>query len=176
MPHNEIALNRMILIGITVYILLMTVPFVPGAEIGIAMLTAFGAPIAPLVYCATVIALTLAFLIGWLVPQGVIIGALKRLRLHRAANALEMAKDLPREKRLDSLMSGSSPRLIRFGTRYRYLALCIAINTPGNFLIGGGGGIALLAGMSRLYSPALYVLAVMIAVAPVPLFVFPFGM
>ena len=40
---------------------------------------------------------------------------------------------------------------------------------PGNVLIGGGGGIAMVAGLSRLYSLAGFLLAVGVAVAPVPL-------
>ena len=84
-PDSELMLNPMILIGISVYIVLMTIPFVPGAEIGIAMLTAFGAAVAPLVYCATVIALVLAFIIGRLVPEAKVIRGLRALHLNRAA-------------------------------------------------------------------------------------------
>lgn len=39
-----------------------------------------------------------------------------------------------------------------------------------NILIGGGGGIALMAGMSRLFPLPVYLLTVICAVAPVPLF------
>lgn len=176
MPHNEIAVHRMILIGISVYIVLMTIPFVPGAEIGIAMLTAFGAAIAPLVYCATVAALVLSFIIGRLVPEAIVINALLALRLKRAARSVEAIQSMPPDARLKTLMSGGNPRLVQFGMRYRYVALCLAINLPGNFLIGGGGGIALMAGLSRLFSPVYYILTIALAVAPVPLFVFLFGM
>jgi hypothetical protein len=39
-------------------------------------------------------------------------------------------------------------------------------------VIGGGGGIALVAGLTRLFSLPAYVAAVAFAVAPVPLLVF----
>lgn len=175
MPANEIAVHRMILIAISAYTLLMMTPFVPGAEIGIAMLAAFGSLVAPLVYGATVVALVAAFVIGRLVPERVVVRALRALRLEKAASGVEHILTLSADERLQSLMAGSNPRLVKLGTRYRYVALCIAINMPGNFLIGGGGGIALMAGISRLFSPLPYLLTVAIAVAPVPLFVLLFG-
>ncbi len=59
--------------------------------------------------------------------------------------------------------------------RYRYLALAVALNVPGNYLIGGGGGIALFAGVTRLYSIPGFLLTIIVAVAPVPLAVMMFG-
>jgi hypothetical protein len=47
--------------------------------------------------------------------------------------------------------------------------LALAFNLPGNTLLGGGGGIALAAGMSGLYRPVAYLATVVLAVAPVPL-------
>ncbi|NNL35816.1 MAG: hypothetical protein HKP35_08360 [Silicimonas sp.] len=54
--------------------------------------------------------------------------------------------------------------------RNRYLALAIAINVPGNSLVGGGGGLAFVAGASGLFSFPAFLLTIMLAVAPVPLF------
>jgi len=45
-----------------------------------------------------------------------------------------------------------------------------AFNIPGNALIGGGGGIALVAGMSGLFRLPTYILMVAIAISPIPLF------
>jgi hypothetical protein len=53
--------------------------------------------------------------------------------------------------------------------KYRYFTLAIALNTPGNILLGDGGGIALLAGFSRLFSVPAFALTIMVAVSPVPL-------
>jgi hypothetical protein len=47
----------------------------------------------------------------------------------------------------------------------------VALNLPGNTLLGGGGGIALMAGLSGLYPMPAYLTTVAIAVAPVPLLV-----
>jgi len=55
-----------------------------------------------------------------------------------------------------------------FGThRYRYLALAVLLNVPGNAVIGGGGGIAMLVGMTRLFSFPAYIATVVLAVSPV---------
>jgi hypothetical protein len=55
-----------------------------------------------------------------------------------------------------------------FLVRHRFIALAIVLNIPGNIIIGGGGGIAMIAGMSGLYSLPRYLLTVAIAVAPIP--------
>jgi len=51
----------------------------------------------------------------------------------------------------------------------------VALNIPGNYVIGGGGGIALIAGVSRVYSIPGFLLTILLAVAPVPLAVVVFG-
>jgi hypothetical protein len=60
---------------------------------------------------------------------------------------------------------------VRFLVRHRYLAVAIALNMPGNLMIGDGGGIALAAGFSRLFSLSWFALTVAVAVAPVPIVV-----
>jgi hypothetical protein len=175
MPANEIAVHRMIMTGTVAFVILLAIPFVPGAEIGLTMLTVFGAAIAPLVYGATVLALVLAFLVGRLVPERWLIAGLRALRMERSERALGEMMRLEPAARLERMMAGGSPRLLRLATRYRYLALILAINLPGNVVIGGGGGIAMMAGASRLFSPVPYVLSVMLAVSPVPLAVILFG-
>ncbi len=75
-----------------------------------------------------------------------------------------------------SLMLDRSPkRFFPFLLRHRYLALMAAVNLPGNIVIGGGGGIALIAGLSRLFFPSVFVLTVAIAISPVPLAWLMFG-
>ena len=48
-------------------------------------------------------------------------------------------------------------------------------NMPGNSVLGGGGGIALMSGISRVLCPVRFFLTVLVAVSPVPLFVLVFG-
>lgn len=175
MPHNERAVHWFIMLATGVFVVLLAIPFVPGAEVGLTMLTVFGADIAPLVYGATVTGLMLAFIIGRLVPATTVARGLRALRLTRAAGAVEENAALPKHARLARLMNAGSPRALRLATRYRYLAILLAINLPGNFLIGGGGGISLMAGMSGVFSPVPFLLTVAVAVAPVPLAVMLFG-
>jgi hypothetical protein len=54
--------------------------------------------------------------------------------------------------------------------RSRYALLAVALNTPGNSLLGGGGGLAFIAGASRLFSFWPFLAVVICAVLPVPLF------
>jgi hypothetical protein len=175
MPINEIAVHRTIMTGTVAFVILLAIPFVPGAEIGLTMLAVFGAAIAPLVYGATVLALLLAFLIGRLLPERWLVAGFRGLRMERSAVALEEMLSLEPHARLERLMTGGSPRLLRLATRHRYLALILAINMPGNVVIGGGGGIAMMAGASRLFTPLAYLVAVMVAVSPVPIVVTLFG-
>ena len=53
-PSNEGAVHRTILIAATLYSLLLAIPFVPGAEIGIALMAMLGPPISLLVYACTI--------------------------------------------------------------------------------------------------------------------------
>lgn len=170
-PSTEPALHRLIMTAITVYVLLMMLPFIPGVEIGLGMMVMFGPKIAPLVYGCTVLALVLSFLIGRLVPQHSIIGMFEALHLKRAGNLLRELETLNSEARLQFLLRNASTRIVPFLLRHRFLALMVALNLPGNALVGGGGGICLVGGFSRLFSFPKFIRAVAIAVAPVPLMV-----
>ncbi|MGA1369426.1 MAG: hypothetical protein ACO394_13000, partial [Blastocatellia bacterium] len=44
------------------------------------------------------------------------------------------------------------------------VVLAVALNMPGNAMIGGGGGIAMLAGMSGLFALPVFVMVIAIAV------------
>jgi hypothetical protein len=168
-PSTEPALHRLIMIAITAYILLMMLPFVPGVEIGLGMMVMFGPKIAPLVYGSTVLALVFSFLIGRLVPQQSVIELFDTLRLKRAAGLLRRLHPLDADERLQFILNNRSSRIVPFLLRHRYIALMAAINLPGNALIGGGGGISLVSGFSRVFSFSGFLIAVALAVAPVPI-------
>jgi hypothetical protein len=167
-PRTEPLLHRLIMIATAIYIVLMALPFCPGIEIGLGLIVLFGADIVPLVYLSTIGALLLAFLVGRLVPPAMIIDAFDALRLHRARDLLRRMEPLDSKQRLDLLQGSSTRRLFRGVLRYRYLAVAVALNTPGNIVIGDGGGIALAAGFSRLFSFPAFALTVILAVSPVP--------
>jgi hypothetical protein len=147
----------------------MAIPFVPGAEIGLALLTAFGASIAPLVYAATVLSMMLAYVVGRLLPGQTLVQLLTLLRLRKAAALMERAVALPPGDRLALFLEGAPPRTVGLALRHRYVALAVIVNVPGNSVIGGGGGIMMLAGLSGIFAPAQTLLTIIIAVSPIPL-------
>ncbi|HSG57348.1 MAG TPA: hypothetical protein VLA45_18000, partial [Paracoccaceae bacterium] len=175
MPDNEQQVHRALMMGTFAYILLLAMPFVPGVEIGLAMLAAFGAAIAPLVYGATLASMMLAYAFGRLLPIAMLQRLLAFLRMRRAADLVARAAPLAHEDRLSMLLDGASPRILTLAVRHRYLALALLVNTPGNAVIGGGGGIMLLAGISGIFAPVPTLLTLAVAVSPVPLAVIFLG-
>jgi hypothetical protein len=171
-PRTEPTLHHFIMIAIGIYTCLMMLPFVPGAEIGLGLIAALGPKIAPLIYGCTVLALCLAFLIGRLIPEKTIIAGFELFHLNRAASLLRSMVDLDFEARKEFLLSQSASPLLPLALRFRFIALMILLNVPGNSVLGGGGGISMVAGYSRLFRFPSFLVAVAIAVAPIPLFLF----
>lgn len=68
-PSNEPMLHNLIMTSMAAYILLMALPFVPGVEIGLALMMILGPEIVPLVYGCTLTSLCLAFLVGRFLPE-----------------------------------------------------------------------------------------------------------
>lgn len=174
-PSNEHIVHRIILATSAAYVLLLAIPFVPGVEIGLALMMILGPDIAFLVYVCTLAALVLSFTVGRLIPERRFIVFLRECGLERLCDLLSHVQGLAPEQRLHFLIERAPRRIVPWLLRYRYVALAVAINLPGSFLLGGGGGIALMAGLSRLFSPLHFVLTVAIAVAPVPLAWMYFG-
>jgi hypothetical protein len=174
-PSNEDLVHRMIMVTAIVYATLIAIPFVPGVEVGLALIAMLGPAIALLVYVATVAGLATSFLIGRVVSMRWLIALLKELNFQRTTQLLGTIEPMSIDDRIGFLVANAPNRLVPFLLRHRYLALAVALNLPGNFLIGGGGGIALLAGVSRLYAVPGFLATVACAVAPVPLAVLIFG-
>jgi hypothetical protein len=164
-----IARQGLIWLALLAYVVLLAIPFVPGMEISLALFAMLGSSIALPIYVATVVALTIAFLAGRMVPARYVAALFGNLGLHRAQQLVQTLELLNAEQRLAKLMDHAPRRLVPFLIRHRYIAVAFAFNLPGNALIGGGGGIALLAGLSGLFSLSGYLIAVCIAVLPVPL-------
>lgn len=129
------------------YTLAMALPFVPGIEIGLALMLVFGAPGIVLVYLCTQLALALSYLAGRLVPPGKLARAFEFFGMERA-------------RRLVTAQAAPLPR--------PGLALAALLNLPGNAVIGGAGGIGLLAGVTRALSFPRYLMLVALATTPVP--------
>lgn len=175
-PDNEQQVHRAIMLGALAYVGLLALPFVPGAEIGLALLAAFGAGIAPLIYVATVAAMMLAYTAGRFLPISTLERLLLLLRMRRAAALVARAAPLSQEQRIAMLLGDQPKRALSLGLRYRYIALGLAVNTPGNSFVGGGGGIMMMAGVSGIFSPLATFLTVTVAVSPVPLAVMFLGL
>ncbi|MDX2484903.1 MAG: hypothetical protein QNK42_14715 [Pseudodonghicola sp.] len=158
-----------------IYALLIAVPFVPGIEIGLMILAVEGAWIAPWLYLATIAGLLFAYGAGEWVPYARLHRILADLHMRRACALLEQVHPLNREERV-MLLRDNAPKWLRpLISRYRYLFVAVVINLPGNAVIGGGGGILFLTGLSRLFKPAAVALTVALAVMPVPMTVWVFG-
>jgi len=57
-----------------------------------------------------------------------------------------------------------------------HIAMALAVNMPGNSIIGGGGGIMIIAGLSGIFTPLPTFVTIVIAVSPVPLAVMFLGL
>ncbi len=157
------------------YIILLAIPFVPGVEIGLSLMIVHGAAAAPFVHAATVIGLLLAYGLGLAFSDRFSCRFLSVMGLKKACTFVEGMKGMDREKRIANLQSSMPPWAGKLVLKNRYLMLALALNIPGNALIGGGGGISLVAGLSRLYSPAVLAITIILATAPVPVMFYIFG-
>lgn len=158
-----------------VYALLMALPFAPGIEIGVSLLLLRGAEVAPFVYAATVAGLSLAFLVGRYIPYAWLQATFDDLGLVRAGQLLARVAPLDREARL-AVLAERVPRVAHpIVGRGRYLLLAGLLNLPGNVLLGGGGGLAFIAGLSRLYGTTATLAVMALGVLPVPLWVWLYG-
>jgi hypothetical protein len=77
--------------------------------------------------------------------------------------------------RLAALRARLPRWLAPFVVNYRYLMVAIVINTPGSIAIGGGGGIMLAAGLSRLFTTGWMMATIALATLPIPLAVWIMG-
>lgn len=130
------------------YVVAMALPFIPGIEIGLVLMLVLGAPGVVLVYASTQLALALSFLVGRLVPRAALSNAFAFLGMERA-------------RRLATSPAVAIPR--------PGLALAVLLNLPGNAVIGGAGGIGMIAGITGALSFPRYLVLVALATTPVPL-------
>jgi len=152
------------------YVLLLAIPFLPGIEIGLMLMATLGRPGILVVYFCTLFALSLSFLLGRLLPPAVLARFLGWFHLDRARRLVENLAPLDADARLRLLMEGTPSRLAPLLLRQRYLVIAVLFNLPGNALIGGGGGIGLISGMSRMFTFPRYLLLITLAIMPGPIF------
>jgi len=147
-------------------------PFMPGMEIGVAIMMLLGSKSALLVYLCTLVALSGSYLVGRLIPLRLVQRFLQWLYLERASDLVGQLEPLDQNERLNILNQKLPTRIAPFLLNHRYITIAVLFNLPGNALIGGGGGIGLIIGMSRLVPFGRYLLVMAAAVAPVPLFIY----
>ena len=174
-PFNEELIHKTLMVSSIIFGLLVAIPFVPGVELGITLIAMFGPPVVFLVYLSTLIGLSISFIIGRLISLRSLVTLFENLKLKRSSQLLNKVEPLKMEDRLEFLISQAPSRLVPFLIRHRYIALAILVNLPGNILIGGGGGISLIAGASRLFSLPGFLITIALAVSPVPLAILIIG-
>jgi hypothetical protein len=157
--------------GGLLYILLLSLPFVPGVELGVLLMCVFGKGGIVFVYLSTIAGLNLAFLMGRFVPKKWIESRFEKLGFSRSA--------ANQRNKIDQMLDRSifGQKLYRHWLRpyllkNHYLMLAVLFNVPGNSILGGGGGISLAYGHSPKVSWKRFLLTVVVATAPVPILAF----
>lgn len=168
-PMNEPMIHRMVMGALVLFVVMAAIPFVPGAEIGFALLLMFGGQASGIVYAGMVGALLLSFTVARFVPLSLLSQLTASLRLAGAARFFDLLASMPAEERSRFISDRLDGQFSSTLLKNRYLALAILLNVPGNSLLGGAGGLAFMAGISGLYRFWPYLLSVLIAVAPIPL-------
>jgi hypothetical protein len=164
--RSEIGILALVLMALA-YAVCLAMPFVPGMEVGVLIMVMFGPPGIVVVYVATLLGLSMAYLMGQILPAQAILARLKGADpgLHHQ----DMASTMPAMLSSSRFGRSAPPRLLSFLGAHRHLALAVCLNLPGNTVLGGGGGIALLCGMSRQFGWRAFLLTIAIATSPVPI-------
>ena len=168
-PQHERLIIAALWFSIGIYILWMAMPFVPGIELGLALMVMLGPKGVLLVYLCTLLSLSLSFAIGRLIPLSAFAHFLGWLHLRKSKELVLQLGTLNSEQKQDFLLKTAPSRIIPFLLKHRYLMIALILNLPGNALIGGGGGIGLIAGMCRMFPFPQYMLLVSFAITPLPL-------
>lgn len=171
-PRHDSLLNAIVLMAILSYVLLMAIPFMPGIEVGLVLMLVLGSKGALLVYLCTLIALSISYMIGRNIPTNLVYWFFNWLHFYKASALVRQLEPLSPLERLALLNEKAPSRIAPFLLKHPYLTVATALNLPGNALIGGGGGIAMVIGMSKIIPFHAYVVLLAFAVAPVPLWFF----
>lgn len=170
-PEHDHIVVTMFWLSVLAYVLLMALPFAPGIELGLALMMVLGPKGVALVYFCTLLSLSLSFMVGRLIPLEIFARFLGWLHLQNARDLLIRIGPLESEQKLNYLLNTAPSRIIPFLLKHRYLMVAFILNLPGNALVGGGGGIGVIAGMSGLYPFLRYLVMISLAISPLPLFI-----
>jgi len=168
-PHSAQQIDIAITMLFLAYVVCMVLPFMPAIELGLILLMMLDIKGIIFLYSLTIIALSISFWLGRLVPIRWLLGLFNFLHFDRASKLFNEMSQSDEKKRLDILIYNAPKSVIPAMLKHRYWVIAIALNMPGNALIGGGGGIGMISGMSRILNYPCYFLTVLIAVMPLPL-------
>lgn len=138
-------------------------------EIGLGLIANFGPAIVPLVYVATIVALTMSYSAGRLIPEPWLAAGLGKVGLLRAQRMVSELSSLTPDERVTYLTGRAPRKWMPFLLRHRLWALALLTNLPGSAFIGGGGGICMAVGVSRLVTYPQFLLTTALAVSPLPI-------
>lgn len=136
------------------YAAILAIPFMPGLELGLVIMALFGTGGVTAAYLGTILGLLLAYSVGRWIAQT------------SASNSAVRRWAAP--ERLEAFIG---PKLSALADKYRYMILGLAFNLPGNSVVGGGGGISLISGMSGRFTLVKFMLTIIIATAPLPILI-----
>lgn len=164
----EVGVLALAMSGIA-YLLLLALPFVPGVELGLLIMIFFGRDGVIAAYLATIGGLCLAYGTAWMLPDQIASKWMARLGLSAAAEDPGAAINaMVANAKLTGKLAG---KFAAFLLDHRYLTLAACLNLPGNSMLGGGGGIAFLSGLSGQFHWRRFILTVALATSPIPLLV-----
>jgi hypothetical protein len=147
----------------------MILPFMPAIELGLVLLAMLNIQGVLLLYLVTVVALMTSYGIGRLIPIHVLKKIFDILHFPKISELLCSGEVCDEKEQINRFIEHAPKRLIPFLLRHRYCVFAVAINTPGNMIIGGAGGIAMMSGLSRLFGFRQFALTILIAVSPLPI-------
>jgi len=145
--------------------ILLSIPFMPGVELGLLLMCLFGETGILFVYCCTIGGLTFSYAVGQEIPDRT-----KQKWFQKVGVDLSTLKSIDLDRPFQK-SSQSNPLQMIWNEliQYRSITLILLLNLPGNSLLGGGGGIALLCGMNRQIHWKTFIPTILVAVAPIPL-------
>lgn len=138
-----------VMVTSAIYALALAVPFLPAVELGWMVMAAFGPLGIISIWLATPLGLLIAFSLGYWMRDWPVLTRLRQ-RFQQQVGEAEEQKATLRTRLL--LYAGHHM------AAHPSITLAILINLPGNWIIGGGGGIGMVAGASGLYRPLPYFL------------------
>ena len=170
-PHSPQYLDQIIIVMMLIFFVFMTLPFLPAIEISLVLLALVEIKGVLVIYGLTILALSLAYGMGHRMPLHVLVRILYFFHLTKAAAVFARIAEADPASRLEMLQQEINSSMAQRWVRHRYLLLALLLNMPGNAVIGGGGGIAMLCGMSGLVSYPKFLLTTLLAALPIPMLV-----